>query len=201
MKWTPKRKEIERELRALPFMKNIGKEERKEIGHNRRVYWTVEPSGDWGKDLNTGRSYGRAAIEFMRKYGRYWLLGFVVQDMIMRRKWGTVEQGFLDAIQSDMEETAKMASVSGLWDKTKGPSMAEKEAAGERWGRKYFPTMDMVTSINRLLYRVSPQSVEKTLRYLQHQASLEQGNQEPGKVVNFFPGQGKIATLLETTGS
>ena len=91
------------EIIKLPFVKKRTK------GMERNHFWSVEPTGDFTKDCQTGRAYGALALEFMKKKNMRSLLTWVVLDMPRSGESSGIEIGFLSVIA-----TAAIQSVLPL---------------------------------------------------------------------------------------
>jgi hypothetical protein len=80
------------------------------------IYWDVQPTGNWGHDVNIGREYCRMWMS-RAKYGEMRpLLPWIVHDMIRGRRWSGVEAGFASALEarvlhSQAEERSQQPSA------------------------------------------------------------------------------------------
>lgn len=80
---------------ALPF---TAERSSSDDNAQRRIFWLVEPSGDWKDDTHIGSEYGRIYLEHARRTHRGPLLGWVVADMIRGGQFTGVEAGFLSVV-------------------------------------------------------------------------------------------------------
>lgn|GEM_PF-6575354 len=109
----------DKDFRALPFIRNISKEERKELRAQLdarhfhrccpqgRIYWTVDVRAEDGGDPTAsplyydremGREWAEKMLDYIRKYDEPWFLAAIIKHMLMRGRFGFVESGFIDAI-------------------------------------------------------------------------------------------------------
>src|ERR671929_1282453 len=63
-------------------------------GEFHRDFWCVDESGDWSRDVVTGRIHARDAIRFMREERAPHVLNWIVSDMMRKCRFGPVEVGF-----------------------------------------------------------------------------------------------------------
>lgn len=66
---------------SLPFVRDTSRAEQR-AGLPPRLFWNVEPSGDYSADCETGAHYARLALDYMTKDSFSGLLGWAVFDMM-----------------------------------------------------------------------------------------------------------------------
>lgn len=64
-----------------------------------RVFWKVQPTGDYAKDCETGRGYARATRDYLLDGGAPSVLGQIASAM-PPRPWSGVETGYFQGIAS-----------------------------------------------------------------------------------------------------
>ena len=121
-------KEIfKQEITDLPFVK-------KRTGNmDGNHFWTVQPSGEYIKDCQTGTAYAALALEYMKYDGSAYLLTWCVLDMPRKKKEGGlgIEVGFL----SFMAKAAMSCSLSPSY-------MLEKDEQKHRQIMRYFANVE-----------------------------------------------------------
>ena len=60
--------------------------------------WSVNPTGNWGADCETGRKCANTLMDLMSVEQAPNLLGSVTEAMIKKGAYGGIEVGFLQAI-------------------------------------------------------------------------------------------------------
>lgn len=77
---------------SLPFVD-------KDRGQDQRLFWVVEPSGEWTDDAAVGASYAQVWLHRLAA-GTAPPLGWIVRDMIKAGRWSGIEAGFLRMISN-----------------------------------------------------------------------------------------------------
>lgn len=78
----------------LSFMKDVPDGKRK----TRRVFWSVESTGEYAADNELGRSYADELLACIRKDGHSFLLNSVLKHMVEAGRFGGIEVGFIARI-------------------------------------------------------------------------------------------------------
>lgn len=87
------------EITSLPFVRNATKAEVKARPKFPRIFWSVQPTGDYVADCETGKQYAIQALDYMTDKHFTPLLGWAVDDMIhLGRERSGIEVGFLSEI-------------------------------------------------------------------------------------------------------
>lgn len=82
---------------ALPFVRDTTPEERA-LGADPRTFWSVQPSGNFGRDCALGAEYAAVALDYMVVANAPEILPWAVFDMMrLQRASSGVEVGFLSA--------------------------------------------------------------------------------------------------------
>ena len=82
-------------ITSLPFVRDTTPAERC-AGMLPRIFWDVQPCGDYDKDFRTGESYACQALEYTVSQNFAPLLGWVIFDMMRNGPdCGGIEAGFL----------------------------------------------------------------------------------------------------------
>ncbi|GGH53142.1 hypothetical protein GVY41_09075 [Frigidibacter albus] len=82
-------------LLSLPFVRNTSRAEQR-AGLPPRLFWSVKPSGDYGRDCDTGSAYAIQALDYMAEHRMPHLMQWAVLDMIRHVQERTgIEVGFL----------------------------------------------------------------------------------------------------------
>lgn len=93
---------------SLPFVRAATRAEMR-AGSAGRIFWSVQPSGNWAEDCRTGRRYGQMAVEYMGRSGQHQILQWAVIDMIRAgRQHSGIEVGFLSVFG---QRAAAVASI------------------------------------------------------------------------------------------
>jgi hypothetical protein len=71
----------------LPFIKK---------NHDQILFWSVEPSGDYVKDCQTGREYAAMALKHMKQADFGPLLTWCIMYMPRKKNCSGIEVGFLE---------------------------------------------------------------------------------------------------------
>lgn len=82
-------------LLELPFVRKTTRAEQR-AGLPPRLFWSVKPSGEYGKDCDTGNRYARLALDYMAHYRAPELMQWAVFDMMRAGpEHSGIEVGFL----------------------------------------------------------------------------------------------------------
>lgn len=82
---------------ALPFVRDTTPAERA-LGADPRTFWSVQPSGNFGRDCAVGAEYAAVALDYMVVANAPEILVWAVFDMMtLQRPRSGVEVGFLSA--------------------------------------------------------------------------------------------------------
>ena len=82
---------------ALPFVRDHDDDEMQD-GQARRSFWSVQPSGHYGTDCETGARYAALALDHMMRAKLPRLLQWAVFDMMtLNRRYSGIEVGFMSA--------------------------------------------------------------------------------------------------------
>lgn len=85
---------------SLPFVREATKAERKQ-GRHPRIFWDVQPTGNYGEDCDIGKSYAKQALDYMRQHGFPPLLNWAVLGMMEKGGASSgIEVGFLQVFGS-----------------------------------------------------------------------------------------------------
>lgn len=80
---------------TLPFVREATKEERKN-GARARIFWDVQPTGDYRRDCDIGTSYAKQALAYIRAQDFPVLFNWAVFGMLdIGRERSGIEVGFL----------------------------------------------------------------------------------------------------------
>lgn len=60
--------------------------------------WLVQETGDWNRDNAQGRGFADQCVEHMRENDAPMVLGYVVEAMLHKGRYGGVEVGFFHRI-------------------------------------------------------------------------------------------------------
>ena len=63
-----------------------------------RDFWCTDESGDWSRDVVTGRIHARDAIRFIQVERTPHVLNWIVADMMRKRRFGPLEIGFFQEL-------------------------------------------------------------------------------------------------------
>lgn len=97
---------------ALPFVCDRDEDEL-EDGEARRSFWSVQPSGNYGADCETGARYAALALDHMTRAKLPQLLQWAVFDMMsLDRPYCGIEVGFMSAF-GRIATQAHAASATG----------------------------------------------------------------------------------------
>lgn len=93
-------------------------------------YWVVKPSGDYGRDCETGHGYAQELLPHLKYHGGISLLGCIVLDMIRSGKHeddrGLVV-GFMSELSTQLSRTrANLAIYAGVMANPKAPADIKK---------------------------------------------------------------------------
>jgi len=82
---------------VLPFVKDVTEDERLS-GANRRCFWSIIPTGEYGTDCATGARYAGLALDYMVAAHSPHLLQWSVFDMVANGRPHTgIEVGYISA--------------------------------------------------------------------------------------------------------
>ena len=59
-----------------------------------RDFWCVQETGNWSRDIATGRAHARDALRFLREERASHVLNWIASEMIQKRRFGPIEVGF-----------------------------------------------------------------------------------------------------------
>ena len=67
-------------------------------GEALRDFWCADESGDWARDVVTGRIHAQDAMRFMREERTPHPLNWIVADMMRKGRFGPLEVGFFQEL-------------------------------------------------------------------------------------------------------
>jgi hypothetical protein len=72
-----------------------------------RDFWSVKESGNWSRDIATGRAHAREALRFMHEERASHVLNWIASEMIQKRHFGPIEVGFFHELGTIMLRTGR----------------------------------------------------------------------------------------------
>lgn len=87
------------DLSNLPFT-SVRKDKDKGAGLHKTAncYWSVEPTGQWVKDIKIGEEYARVYVHRVASKARAPLAAWIIRDMIVAGNFSGVEAGFVQGL-------------------------------------------------------------------------------------------------------
>ncbi len=83
-----------RDQRPVTFPTFVTMRQDPKPGEFLRDFWSVQETGNWSRDVTTGRDHARDALRFMREERTPHVLNWIASDMIQKRRFGPIEVGF-----------------------------------------------------------------------------------------------------------
>jgi hypothetical protein len=86
-------------VQLLPFVRDLSADEqRREKAPRRRDFWSVQATHEGRLGWALGAGLAGECVRYMCHHGNVQLLGWVIQDMIRKGRFGPIETGFLAEI-------------------------------------------------------------------------------------------------------
>jgi hypothetical protein len=78
-----------------------------EPGEFLRDFWSVQESGNWSRDIATGRAHARDTLRFISEKRAPHALNWIASEMIQKRHFGPVEVGFFHELGTILLRTGR----------------------------------------------------------------------------------------------
>lgn len=102
-----------RSILSLPFVRDTTRAERK-AGLPPRLFWSVQPTGNYGEDCETGSSYAKIALDYMTRENSHQVMQWAVFDMMRAGpEHSGIEVGFLSVFGQMASGANRILHMSG----------------------------------------------------------------------------------------
>ena len=81
-------------LRSVVFPVFVSTRQDPKPGEFVRDFWCVQETGNWSRDVATGRAHARDVLRFMQEERAPHVLNWITSEMIHKRHFGPIEVGF-----------------------------------------------------------------------------------------------------------